>query len=1710
MDLSSRIQNFFNSKKKQLGQAVQQAPQQLQSFGENLLEPQNITNAVTNIGSFFAPQTKPFIQSKPIQNVMTGMATGLSNTVKEGLPAAYRISPLNPQRSPLKINNGQLGFNLFNTPTMPSIKQDISDTLKVGKLAATVYGIPKLTAGSLLASGGLGGGLNKLFGGSFSEGAGQGLSSAPVLSGIGSVTNPLISNVSSRLASGVNNPLGKLAVDRVATGVMNIPEGLVMKGALTNNPYDITDAGLDFGMGVLGGSNKLMAGKGMVMRKEYPKVIPKIEENIKDVIVRYAKAFGEGQDPTRTVADINLQDDAVQIWKTMYGDKPVPKGFNGVNLERVIGDIKEGWQGWRTELEMAGQGIRMGFAETPKIESKLSDALQAASNAQEEAIIVKQFVDAEIRNAKGNSLKATRAALNKDIQGLVGIQGSYKQNYAALQILKNDPSIGPRIQALEEGLIKIDETLSGNKNVANQSFYDVEHARGTKAASELGGFNVVGQKNLAQAEKTLQKAGELPSEIKVQKITKDFIKDYYQTKKPPVVGDVFINAKGERVEITKVTENAVDYFLKGQKKGISGTVYLDSPRVAQESLPNQSFYDTKLYSGSDKAKGSRYFTVDKEYAGIHGKNITELSIPKTEIFDTRNPQHRQVFESLGLKRAIDEKTGLPISTGDAKELENALQKAGLNFKAIALSENTGLGGTAEISYFINKQSRVAQESISDTKLIPSEVVKKQPVTPKEFIPTKDWKEYTPDQTLPIGMEVKMENGKQYARIPEGENVSSVKQIMDNRQSPLGSTLPPGGRDLDSSSDVVEQVFKTKKFNVTKEGAEMLDEQRKDLGFDVRKVKHFDEMKTEGKELQGDLRSLLKRNKNDIVTDSEVSALSDVASTSTDRILKLTKQLDQDPSNTTIKKQIEIEEALLDQVLAKQIKGGTAAGRAVVAFRILANKTLDRNFWINKAKKQLGDDKKLNAQVIGKIDELVKSKDRIGLAVYIGKLGESTFGEKAVGLWKASLLTGFRTHEANMLGNEIMRNLETVKDIPATMFDVVRAGITGGKRTKSFSFNLKGQGEGLKKGAIRAKEIIKTGADSQDLAKAEMHKPLRFGKTPLGRVGQTVTNAVFRTLGAEDKIPFEMNFRRSLEEQAKVIKNNDKLTPQQMRELIESPTEKMLATATKDAAYATFTSENAVNDAIRAAKRAGGGKVSAALDVIMPFTKTPTNVAKATFVDYTPVGFVGEAARVVKNLVTKQPVDERALAEAFGRAATGTTILALGAELAKRGLISGSSPTSEAERSQWELENKTPNSVFINGKWRNVGRISPMGNLLLLGAVAEETGYDPEKTAFSGIKGFSENSFLRGAAGGLKAITEPDRFADSFVENTIAGYIPNLLSDVAAGVDTADKRDPKGLKERMLVKVPGLGRESVPEKLNALGEVKENERGLLGKMFDLFNSSKPTDDPLINEFKRVGYNLNYVGNAIGGKTLTRAEEREYQELAGKYIKELVPQVIQSDGYSELSTDQQKDLIERAVNSAKTQAREQIKPKLGLIQDESGIAADAAEDDEYGSVSSNIDLTVNKDGKKNITKTFIQDGKLKTVTVDFNINKPELSGDTDFDKKLLSKYKGKVTTEINDVYNLYEAGKLSLTQAKEAIALLEDKYKTGSSGGGGKSKKGAKIDYRQFVKAIKPVKVTVSKSRSKPYKAPTIKAPSVKQPSLKQLKYKGKVMSLRKKK
>jgi len=210
--------------------------------------------------------------------------------------------------------------------------------------------------------------------------------------------------------------------------------------------------------------------------------------------------------------------------------------------------------------------------------------------------------------------------------------------------------------------------IKAEKGIIPKETKTLEWARGTRAA----GIQNTGLKNYNEATRVLEKAGEIPTEIKTKNVTKDFIQNYYETKKSPVVGDVFINAKGERIEIIKIKDNAVDYFLKGKKKGIQGTVYTDKgfiekiERITPKAIPKEleplAAEARKYKSAEEFIKSPKYeYHLSNSADLVEGKTFSEQigKVPTARrgivggaddaVFTTNNPQFwdSQLSKELG-------------------------------------------------------------------------------------------------------------------------------------------------------------------------------------------------------------------------------------------------------------------------------------------------------------------------------------------------------------------------------------------------------------------------------------------------------------------------------------------------------------------------------------------------------------------------------------------------------------------------------------------------------------------------------------------------------------------------------------------------------------------------------------------------------------------------------------------------------------------------------------------------------------------------------------------------------------------------------------------------------------------------------------------------------------------------------------------------------
>ena len=222
---------------------------------------------------------------------------------------------------------------------------------------------------------------------------------------------------------------------------------------------------------------------------------------------------------------------------------------------------------------------------------------------------------------------------------------------------------------------KLAPSISPELEPLAQEAQTLEWAKGTRAA----GIQNAGLKNYNQATRFLENAGELPKEIKTEKVTKDFIQNYYEAKKPPVVGDVFVNAKGERIEITKIESSSINYFLKGKNKGIEGKIYTDKGFLSTSKVVDTS---NSLAQEAMKYKSAEIGRFAENNAEIlyHGTGVKSAESILREGFKTGaelGKGERTNLISLGTKeRAIGvggrgEKatTQLPVPIKGLKLLE---------------------------------------------------------------------------------------------------------------------------------------------------------------------------------------------------------------------------------------------------------------------------------------------------------------------------------------------------------------------------------------------------------------------------------------------------------------------------------------------------------------------------------------------------------------------------------------------------------------------------------------------------------------------------------------------------------------------------------------------------------------------------------------------------------------------------------------------------------------------------------------------------------------------------------------------------------------------------------------------------------------------------------------------------------------------------------
>lgn len=516
--------------------------------------------------------------------------------------------------------------------------------------------------------------------------------------------------------------------------------------------------------------------------------------------------------------------------------------------------------------------------------------------------------------------------------------------------------------------------------------------------------------------------------------------------------------------------------------------------------------------------------------------------------------------------------------------------------------------------------------------------------------------------------------------------------------------------------------------------------------------------------------------------------------------------------------------------------------------------------------------------------------------------------------RAGLLTGVRTHLRNIGGNTAFQVLEEVQRAPSVVVDAALRIFTGRRTVQGPSAKAMARAsyEAATRGIREARQIMREGSTEEQLAQLDLVKEINTGN----RAFDAAVNTVFRSMAAEDRVFKVYAFERSLQEQMALAK-------------VKAPTDAMLVKAWEDANYATFNNKNVASEAWGTAKgwakqHGPAGQATAfAMDLTVPFARTPANIV-ARVIDYTPVGGIARAGAAAARAWRAKgwtPENQRDFSLAIGRGLTGSALMSLGYWLAKNKLMTGVSEEERGKRAVAEAAGRMYGSILVGDTWHRVDSVSPVGNLLVLGATLasqEAKRGDLGAVAFAGAKTVMEQPMLRGMSGAAEAIANPQRTARQYVGQTAGSFVPTMVADVAALTDTK-RRESRGkdmdeaVGRAVAVRVPGL-RQTLPERVDVLGERQEQRPSTVINP-TIGSPAKELGDPVLKAMLENGVSMDFREQ---GKTESDDAYRRRIHAEGIRIRARLEWLMRTPAYQRADTEQRQHLMEAQISKVRAEA------------------------------------------------------------------------------------------------------------------------------------------------------------------------------------------------
>ena len=275
---------------------------------------------------------------------------------------------------------------------------------------------------------------------------------------------------------------------------------------------------------------------------------------------------------------------------------------------------------------------------------------------------------------------------------------------------------------------------------------------------------------------------------------------------------------------------------------------------------------------------------------------------------------------------------------------------------------------------------------------------------------------------------------------------------------------------------------------------------------------------------------------------------------------------------------------------------------------------------------------------------------------------------------------------------------------------------------------------------------------------------------------------------------------------------------------------------------------------------------------------------------------------------------------------GSGVGAVIAELAAKGVITGSAPSDDNQRRLMMANGWQPYSFKIGDQYYSYRRLDPFamtfGTAADLATMGEGmTEKQREKGAAlwtaSVVANLASRTWLSGVTDALEALQDPERYSGNFIKRLIgSATVPTGSAQIARTLDPTMRETPD-IGSYMQSRMPGKSDELFPKR-DVWGQPIVGEGGVGPDIVSPIWTSTDRRDPITAEALRVGATVSPPSKG----DMTPEQYDRLQPVVGDLARKWIGELMQSPEYQAKPRDEQADDIARVMADARKEAKAHV--------------------------------------------------------------------------------------------------------------------------------------------------------------------------------------------